>query len=142
MQYFTERQIYNWRMGKVLTDDYIENITPKRYRADVIARLNDSDTLWVFCDICKRPFVVNAGFEDRKPRTPRYKDFIICIQCDPRHPDDRFMKQGWRIMSKPKLRIVQMAQIVRQMGTWECKNPNKIKCNCAVCVAKKLFPPF
>jgi len=142
MQYFSERQIFDWRIGRVLSDQEILDRTPKRDRAHYLKRLKNSDELWVFCEICNRPFCVNNGFEDRKPRTPRYKNFIICINCDPRHPDDRYKKQGYRIMSKPKLRLVQMAQIVRSLTTQQCLNPNKIKCNCAVCVAKKLFPPF
>lgn len=143
MAYLTERQLFNWRMGRVMTDEEIIAITPKRDRSAMIARINDSDMLYVLCDICNSPFCVNNTFEDRKPRTPKYKDFIVCIRCDPRHIDDRYMKEGYRIMHKPRLRIIQHCQVTRQLAkTGQCMNPAKLKCNCAACVAKKLWPPF
>lgn len=142
MAYLTERQLHAWRFGRVMTDDEIRERTPKRDREKYIEFLNTSENLYVHCNICGNPFCVNNAFEDRKPRTPKYKDFIVCLMCDPRHIDDRYMKEGYRILHRGRLRIIQMAQVVRQATKWECRNPDKLKCNCASCVARKLMPPF
>jgi hypothetical protein len=146
VNYLTERQIFEWRMGRSMTDEEIEALTPKRHQTGAAKRLNDSDAKWVFCEICERPFCVNAGFEDRKPRTPKYKGLVICPDCDPRHHQDRYLKEGYRIAHRHRLRIIQMAQVCQALATRPCRKaePGSFipKCRCPECVAGKLFPPF
>ena len=142
MQYLSERQLFAWKMGRVMTDEEILAITPKRDRVGRIDRLNNSPNLYAICDICNRPFLVNQ-FEDHKPRTPKYKNFVICIMCDPRHLDDRYMKTGYRMIHPAKQRIVAMAMIARALATRRCSKPERsFFCKCPECVAGKLFPPF
>ena len=132
-------------MGRVMTDEEILAVTPKRYRAGAIERLDNSTNLYKMCDICDRPFLVN-NWPDKKPRTPKFKKFIVCLDCDPRFAQDRYMNDGYRIGHPARLRIINIAQVARALAARPCKKappetfiPN---CKCPECVAGKLFPPF
>jgi hypothetical protein len=135
----TEREVFEWKMGRKMTDDQILQSASKRGDLSFILT---STKVYKLCEICERPFCIN-NWDDKKKRTPRMFKFIICPDCDPRHPDDRYMKEGWRILQKHKLRIVRYAQVTRAMSLKPCLyidyRPN---CKCAACVAGKLMPPF
>lgn len=92
------------------------------------------------CDICGLSIIVN-NWPDRKSRTPKFKDFVVCPDCDPRHPDDRFLKQGYRILHPRRLRAIHFAQISRAMGKRPCMRGEELGCGtCPACAAGKLFP--
>lgn len=96
------------------------------------------------CDICGLDMVVN-NWADGKSRTPMYKGFVVCVTCDPRHIDDIYMKEGYRILHPRRLRIIKMAQVTRALSGVPCiRRPiGDVGCGkCAECVALKLFPPI
>lgn len=131
-------------MGRVMSDEDILLRAGDRYTTPdaFLQWLNNSPNLYAVCDVCHRDFCVNCGYEDGKPRTPKYKNFVICLTCDPRHPDDRWDDKP-RIVSRPKLRLVQMAQVVKAVANKPCfKAEPTFPCKCPSCVAGKMFPPF
>lgn len=99
------------------------------------------------CDICRRDIIVNH-WPDKKPRTPLFKQFIVCPICDPRHPEDRYMKTGYRILYPHRLHVIRYAQVTRAMSIHGCINlegpPGEDwppeNCKCAGCAARKLMP--
>ena len=143
-KYMTEREVFEYRMGRRLTDEQIYNMAPMRYKADMVAQVSNSENLYRRCDICLEPFCVN-NWPDRKPRTPKFKDFIVCHLCDPRPIDDRFMKQGYRIVWPARLRVIRYAQITRALARRGCivpdwhENFGSDNCKCAGCAAVKLM---
>lgn len=106
--------------------------------------------LYKVCGICGEPFCINnTKWNDGQSRTPRFKGFVICPICDPRHPDDRYMKEGYRVSQPVKLRVIRYAQVTRAMSIHGCINLTKFdhedngipsdKCKCAGCAAVKLM---
>ena len=99
------------------------------------------------CDICGRDIVVN-NWPDRKSRTPKFKSFVICPWCDPRHPEDRYLKEGYRILHPERLRVIRFAQVTRAMSLHGCINKEGPEgedwppenCKCAGCASRKLMP--
>lgn len=108
-----------------------------RYKEEHIRHLNESDAIWKRCDVCGLHFVVNAGFEDRKPRTPKFKGLVVCLDCDPRHREDRYLKEGYRVIHPRRMRVIAMALIAKNLAGKKCLSGKK-KCKCVNCVARKL----
>jgi len=137
----TSREVFEFRLGRSVTDDELLAMTPKRDRKNA---LNDTGMLYKLCDICQQPFCVN-NWDDRKPRTPKYKGFIVCHMCDPRPIPDRFMKEGYRIVYPGRLRVIRLAQVTRALARRGCivpdwhKNYGDENCKCAGCAAVKLM---
>lgn len=136
----TEREVLEWKLGHKVSDDEIVALTPKRYRKGRIEQINQSKAKYKFCDICDRPFCIN-NYPDGKSRTPRMYRFVICADCDPRHPDDRWLEKP-RILHRHKLRIVRFAQITRALTVRPCSKKGEMPCKCPECTAGKLMPPF
>ena len=106
--------------------------------------------LYKVCGICGEPFCINnTKWNDGQSRTPRFKGFVICPICDPRHPDDRYMKEGYRVSQPVKLRVIRYAQVTRALARMGCLRPmigteEEMKdydanCKCAGCAAVKLI---
>lgn len=91
-----------------------------RARAALAAKNNAQmeDRSWmtqVNCEYCARLFC-NNNYDDRKARTSKFLGLIICIQCDPRAYDDRWL---WRDSTKgPKPRIAEEVQYRTIISTW------------------------
>jgi len=139
----TELEVHRYKMGRHVTEE--ELMATKGNPRHDLSFIVTSTKVYKVCDICDRPFCVN-NHDDGKSRTPRFKKFVICIDCDPRHPDDRWLKEGARVWKKDKLRIVHFAMISRALAARPCsKAPAETmltKCRCPECAAGKLFPPF
>lgn len=101
-------------------------------------RLINSDAIWKQCGVCGLKIMVN-NYGDRKPRTPRLAGMVICTDCDPRHIDDRHLKEGYRLLHPRRVRILRMAQITRAMATQPCMREGKKKCKCPACTARKVL---
>lgn len=95
------------------------------------------------CDICNLDMIVN-NWDDKKSRTPKIYDLVVCVDCDPRNIDDRYLRKGYRIMHRRRLRIVNMARIVRAVAKLPCLSGKGYAggCKCSHCAAGRLFPPF
>jgi hypothetical protein len=97
------------------------------------------------CDICRRAMTVN-NWPDGKSRTPKFLGFIVCVDCDPRHSEDHYLKndQG-RIIHRGRLRVIRMAQVTRALARYGCLGRDaeweKPGCKCAGCTAFKLMTP-
>ena len=149
---WTSRQEFEIKLGRrTIQDDGPPRMTDaevdaqmsqvKRYRTyhtkPYSQELAESPLIWKMCDICGLLICVN-NYEDRKARTPRFRDFIVCGDCDPRAIDDRWEKKHYRIAHRRRLRIIQMAQVARAMKSKPCST-DKDDCTCVSCVARKLF---
>lgn len=136
----TELEVHRYKMGRHVTEE--ELMATKGNPRHDLSFIVTSTKIYKTCDICDRPFCVN-NYDDKKSRTPKYKDFVICVECDPRHPEDRWVKERPRILWKNRLRIVHFAMISRALAARPCsKPPAKLGCKCPECVAGKLMPPF
>lgn len=101
------------------------------------------------CDVCGAEIVVN-NWPDQKSRTPKIFDLVVCISCDPRHPEDHYTKVGYRILHRDRLRVIRLAQVTRAMSKHGCIKLIQddddghwypaLDCKCAGCAARKLFP--
>jgi len=94
------------------------------------------------CDICGLWIIVN-NWPDGKSRTPMIKGFVVCASCDPRHPEDAYMKTGYRILQPRRMRAIRFAQIARAMSKHGCLrqlDPEQGDCKCAGCASMRLFP--
>lgn len=92
------------------------------------------------CQICGLDIVIN-NWPDKKSRTPKYKGFIVCPDCDPRHPADRYMKEGHRVLHRRRARIIALAQVTSAASKQFCRaGGGKADCRCFTCAARKLFP--
>lgn len=141
----TEREVFEYKLGRKVTDEEIVAMTPRRDKATILATLS-RDLVYKRCDICDAPFCVN-NWEDRKARTPRFKGFVVCPNCDPRAVPDRYMKEGYRVIWPGRLRVIRYAQVTRAMGKHGCINKvgpegeewTEPTCKCAGCAARKLM---
>jgi len=101
------------------------------------------------CDVCGDSICVN-NWPDKKSRTPKFKGLVVCVTCDPRPADQRYMKEGYRILHPDRVRIIKMALITKWAASQKCqKYPDELgigtfvpNCKCVTCVAGQLFPPF
>lgn len=142
----TEREVFEYKLGRKVTDDEIVAMTPRRDKATILATLS-RDLVYKLCDVCAIPFCVN-NWDDRKARTPRFKGFVVCSNCDPRAVPDRYMKEGYRVIWPGRLRVIRYAQITRAMSIYGCINMegpegegwSPTNCKCAGCAAQKFFP--
>lgn len=100
-------------------------------------KLINSAAIWKQCEVCGLKIMVN-NWADRKPRTPRIGGLIVCPSCDPRHSEDRYMKEGYRILHPRRVQVIRMAQITRAMATQPCMKNGKKKCKCPACTARKV----
>lgn len=91
------------------------------------------------CEICGRLFVVN-NWPDSKSRTPKIFGLAVCPGCDPRHPEDYYVKEGYRILHPYRLRVIRLAQVTRALARRGCLGENDEGCKCAGHAAMKLFP--
>jgi hypothetical protein len=112
---------------------------------------NAGEQIYRYCDICGLKICIN-NWPDKKPRTPRIFDLVICVDCDPRWWADRYKAKGYRIAFKRRLRVVNMARIVRAAARHGCIRPVEKwdqpvdedgipVCNCFGCAAMKLYSP-
>lgn len=109
-------------------------MTPERWE-----QLVNSPQIWKQCGICGEKICVN-NWEDKKARTPRLAGFVICVKCDPRHADDRYVKEGYRILHPRRYRILRLAQVARAVKDMEClRNGMVANCKCPSCVARKVL---
>jgi len=116
-------------------DDYYEGL---QYQANDFPTQDEMKLKQ--CDICGLAMAIN-NWPDGKSRTPTFKDFVICVECDPRHVDDRYVKKGYRILHPRRLRAIHFAQISRAMGKRPCMRGEELGCGtCPACAARKLFP--
>lgn len=100
------------------------------------------DHIRVNCEVCGSSMVIN-NWPDKKKRTPKYKELVICPECDPRHPADRYLKKGYRVLHKRRVRITTLALIARAASHQPCaKGTFDADCRCHTCIARRLFPPF
>jgi hypothetical protein len=95
------------------------------------------------CDICGLDIVVN-NWPDRKSRTPKFKDFVVCTECDPRYIDDRLLGIQLPVkVNRRRMRILNLARVVRALAKHGCllhgDDWEKPGCKCAGCAAIKLF---
>ena len=136
----TEREVFERRMGRVMTDQEIYDLTPKRDRGKILDYLKNNPHIYKVCDICAEPFCVN-NWPDGKSRTPKFKGFVICGGCDPRPIDDRFLKEGYRIVWQNRLRVIRLAQVTRALARYGCLKSKEYlgTCKCAGCAAVKLM---
>lgn len=140
-QTWTEFEVYCERMGwdPDETDKArVERNSPKRYRAGRWDSLIHNPNVWKRCGVCGLKFVVN-NWADHKPRTPKLANVIVCMDCDPRHVEDRYLKENYRLVHHGKLRIFRMSQIVKSMATHPCMKKGKKKCKCPACTARKVI---
>lgn len=138
---WTEFEVFCERMGwdpSETTQNRVEAVGGKRGRRDHWHQLQSSPHIYKQCGICGNKFCVNNWFDNR-PRTPRLAEFIVCPDCDPRHVDDRYRAEGYRILHPRRLRLIRMAQITRVMSTQPCLKEGKNKCKCVTCTARKLM---
>lgn len=135
----TELEVHRLKMGRHVTEEELMATKghPRQDRSYIVT----SEKVYKVCDICGLPICVN-NYPDGKSRTPRFKKFIVCPGCDPRHPDDKFMKQGARILHPTRLRVIHFAMIARALAARPCSKNREYGCKCPECVAGKLFPPF
>lgn len=133
--------LMGWDPAKVTRRDFAA-VSPKRYpmTKERWNSLMNSDQIWKICEVCGKAMIVN-NWPDKRPRTPKLFDFIVCPRCDPRHPDDRGMKKGYRIMFPDRLRILRMMQVTRAVAKHGCLKDNEEGCKCAGCVAPKILKP-
>lgn len=138
----TELEHRCWKLGwdptKVKREHFV-NIASNRYpmTEEKWQELINSDAVWKTCDICGRANMVN-NWPDRKPRTPKIYGFVVCVECDPRHYDDRYMKEGYRILHKDRLRIIQLARVTRATAKEKCLSGRQ-GCKCHHCAAARLM---
>lgn len=100
------------------------------------------EMVWKQCEVCGSEICVN-NWPDKKNRTPKYKGLIVCPECDPRHPEDRYMKEGYRVLHRRRARIIALARIAQAASQKPCvKGDFGTNCRCFSCTARKFFPPF
>lgn len=137
---WTEFEVFCERMGwdpSEATKDRVESLGGKRGAVGHWDRLQLSPSIYKQCGICGNKFCVN-NWLDHKSRTPRLGGFVICPDCDPRHLEDRYLREGYRILHPRRLRLVRMAQITRAMATQPCMKLGDKKCKCPSCTARKV----
>lgn len=98
---------------------------------------------WKTCDVCGNHFCVNCGWEDRKPRTPKYQGFVICPNCDPREYDPHYPFLGDQIRRTRRgrfcYRVVMMMVVIRILAKRDCERfEDKSNCKCLPCTARKI----
>lgn len=140
---YTEQEVFEkFRLQRPMTAAELAARPKDRYFQGTQQEWFDQRTaVYKLCEICGQPFCIN-NWDDKKPRTPKFKDFVICGGCDPRPLGQRYLKQGYTIVYRDRLRVVQIAQVTRALARRACLrlNPTDDDCRCASCTARKLFP--
>lgn len=78
-----------------------------RSRAELAAKNNPqladrSWQVWKTCEYCGRSICIN-NYDDRKSRTPRFLGMVICVWCDPRVIEDRWLWRDTTSGAKPRI---------------------------------------
>ena len=88
------------------------------------------------CEFCSIEMVVN-NYPDGKSRTPKLWGMVICVDCDPRHVDDRWKKDNVRITHPRRLKKCQAIRLVKLMAKRGCEH-EEYDPRCFFCVAQKV----
>lgn len=113
-------------MGK-RTEVYLEGVSPYPSSWEQIKKP---------CDFCGLEIVVN-NFPDKRPRTPKLWGMVICVDCDPRHIDDRWKKKGARVIHPRRLLKCQSVRLTKLLAKRGCDHEEHDP-KCFACVAKKV----